>query len=75
MRMDAKEYALANYAYALLKVFLGFLLCGLLFGLMQGVAVWQCLLIPFFVVGLKLTMRPLPCTITRKPEKPPTKTA
>lgn len=56
MRMDAKEYALANYAYAILKVFLGFLLCGLLFGLMQGVAVWQCLLIPFFVVGLKLTM-------------------
>lgn len=56
MRMDAKEYALANYGYALLKVFLGFLLCGLLFGLMQGVAVWQCLLIPFFVVGLKLTM-------------------
>lgn len=56
MRMDAKEYALVNYGYALLKVFVGFLLCGLLFGLMQGVAVWQCLLIPFFVVGLKLTM-------------------
>lgn len=53
--MDAKEYTLINYFYAILKVLLGFTLGSLLFGLQTGLPVWQCLLIPFFVAGVKIT--------------------
>lgn len=54
--MDAKEYTLINYFYAIVKVLLGFTLCGLLFGLLTGLPVWQCLLIPFYVAGIKITV-------------------
>ena len=55
MRMNAREYTLIHYAYAIARVFLGFAVCGTLFGMLKGLAVWQCLLIPFFVAGMKVT--------------------
>ena len=59
MRMDAKEYTLVNYAYAIMKVLSGFLLFGLIFGLLAGAPLWACLLIPLFVAGLKITVAAL----------------
>lgn len=56
MRMDAKRYTLVNYGYALIKVLAGFLIFGILFGLASGVPLWICILIPFFVVGVKMTV-------------------
>lgn len=54
LKMNAKEYALVNYAYAQLKILVGFTVFGLFFGLLSHVAWWQCLLIPFFVMGAKI---------------------
>lgn len=54
MRMDAKKYTLSNYLYAILKVVAGFLPFTLLFGLLSGVPLVTCLLMPFFVAGAKL---------------------
>ncbi len=56
MRMDAKAYTLANYGYAMAKVLIGFLLFGIVFGRMRGVPLWICILIPFFVAGIKMTV-------------------
>lgn len=56
MRMDARAYTLVNYGYEIAKVLVGFLLFGLLFGLAGGVPLWICILIPFFVAGLKMTV-------------------
>lgn len=53
--MDAREYTLVNYFYAIFKVLIGFTLFGVAFGLLIGLSVWECLLIPFFVAGLKLS--------------------
>ncbi|MFQ9986235.1 MAG: hypothetical protein ACLRVS_10355, partial [Lachnospiraceae bacterium] len=55
MRMDAREYVLTDYGYAMLKVVVGFFPLSALFGLGCGVPFWFCLLIPFAVVGFKLT--------------------
>ena len=54
MRMDARAYTLSNYLYFLLKMVVGFLPFTLLFGLLSGVHVLLCLLMPFFVCGVKL---------------------
>ena len=54
MRMDARQYALVDYAYNMVKLLVGFLAFGMLFGLAWGVPVWLCLLAPFFVSGLKM---------------------
>ncbi len=56
LRMNAREYALIHYIYAMLKTFFGFLIFGVLFGKLVGLSIWQCLLLPFFVVGAKLTV-------------------
>lgn len=53
--MDARHYTLANYAFSLLRLMLGFTLAALIFGLMMGLNVWECLLVPFFVAGMKMT--------------------
>ena len=52
--MNAKEYTLVNYFYAIIKVLLGFAVSTLIFGTMLNVPVWQCLIIPFFVAGIKM---------------------
>lgn len=54
--MDARMYTLVNYGYALVKVLLGFLLCGTIFGLLMGAPLWLCLLAPLYVIGMKLTV-------------------
>ena len=54
MRMNAREYTLVNYGYAIGKVVIGFLPFSLLLGIRSGVPVWICLLIPFFIAGAKL---------------------
>ena len=52
--MNAKEYTLVNYFYEIVRLLLGFTVAGLIFGLSAGLAVWECLLIPLFVAGIKL---------------------
>ena len=54
--MDAKKYTLVNFGYALAKVLLGFLLCGTVCGRLMGAPLWLCLLTPFYVIGVKLTV-------------------
>lgn len=56
MRMNARSYTLVDYGCALLKTMVGFLPVTILFGLSRGVPLWLCLLIPFCVVGAKLTV-------------------
>ena len=56
LRMNAREYTLVNYGYAILKVIAGFLPFAVLFGMAARIPLWQCLMIPFFVAGLKLTV-------------------
>jgi len=51
MRMDAREYTLANYIYSILKVALGFLPFTILFGMDRGVPLWVCLLLPLASQG------------------------
>ena len=59
MRMNAREYTLVNYIYAIIKVLVGFFASALLFGRLSGVMLWQCVLIPFFVAGLKIAVASL----------------
>lgn len=54
LRMNAKEYVLINFGYALIEVLIGFVVFGLIFGLLAGLSFWQCLLIPVYVMSLKL---------------------
>lgn len=54
MRMDAREYTLINYFYAMLKVVAGFLPFTVLFGMIAGVPLWFCLLLPVCIAGMKL---------------------
>lgn len=56
MRMDALMYTLVNYGYAMLKVVVGFLPFTVIFGLMRGVPLWLCLLLPLGIAGAKLTV-------------------
>ena len=52
--MNAKEYTLVNYFYEIIRLLLGFTVFGLLFGLLAGLKLWECLLIPLFVACVKL---------------------
>ncbi len=54
MRMSAREYTLSNYFYFLLKMVVGFLPFTLLFGLLSGTHIVICLVMPLFVVFVKL---------------------
>lgn len=53
MKMDAKNYTLANYYYALCKVFIGFLPFTILYGWTVGLPLWLCCLLPIFVIFVK----------------------
>lgn len=57
--MDARRYTLANYAFSMLRLMLGFTLSALMFGLPMGLSVWECLLVSFFVAGTKMTFAAL----------------
>ncbi len=54
MRMDPAKYTLANYGFFLFKTIVGFLPFTLIFGLISGVDVIACLLLPLYVVAVKL---------------------
>lgn len=55
LNIDAKKFTLVNYFYSIVKVVVSFAWFGIMFGLIGGVPIWQCLLIPFFVAGAKMT--------------------
>lgn len=59
MRMNAREYTLVNYTYAILKVIVGFLPFTLWLGISWGRPVWLCVLLPFSVAGFKLLVAAL----------------
>ncbi len=54
MRMDARDYTIVNYAYAILKVIVGFLPFTLWFGILGEVPFWLCFVLPFSIAGCKL---------------------
>lgn len=55
MRMDAREYTVANYIFALVKIVVGFLPFMLWLGRSAELPLWLCLLIPFSIAGCKTT--------------------
>ena len=55
LRMDARSFTLLHYEYALLKTLIGFLPFTVLLGMNRHFPLWLCVLIPFCVVGAKLT--------------------
>ena len=54
--MDARCYTLSDYAYTLGKTVVGFLPFTVIFGLARQVPLWVCLVLPFSVAGVKLTV-------------------
>ncbi len=54
MRMDAKQYVLTDYSYAILKVIVGFMPFTLFFKSLFGLPLWLCFILPFSIAGLKL---------------------
>ena len=56
MNFDAKKYGLSNYYYQLLRVIIGFMPFTIYFGLMINMPLWLCILLPFFVVAVKLVI-------------------
>ena len=54
MNMNAREYGLSNYYYQLIKLVIGFLPFTILFGMIASVPLWVQILLPFFVVAVKL---------------------
>ena len=54
MRMDAKKYTISNYIYAILKVIVGFMPFTILFGILTGINIGICLIMPFYVASAKV---------------------
>lgn len=54
MNINSREYGLSNYYYQLVKLVIGFLPFTILFGTVSGVPLWVQILLPFFVVAVKL---------------------
>ena len=55
LKADARKYTLSNYGYFLFSTLLGFGLAGPVLALIMDAPIWQGLLIPFFVIGVKIT--------------------
>lgn len=56
LKMDTQLYAVSNYAYYILKTFIGFAITGGIAGVLAGLSILQCVLIPFFVVSIKVNI-------------------
>ena len=56
MNMDAREYTLSNYLYAMGKTFLGFLPFTILFSFLVGIPLWISLIMPLLVCSAKIIM-------------------
>ena len=54
MNIDERKYGLSNYYYQLIKLIIGFLPFTILFGMIAGVPLWIQIVLPFFVVAIKL---------------------
>lgn len=54
MNMDAKKYTLSNYYYQLIKIIIGFTPFTLLFGSLANLPIWISLILPVFVVMIKV---------------------
>lgn len=54
MRMNPRNYAVANYEFYLLELIVGFLPFTIIFGKMVGLPLWLCFLIPFGIAGFKV---------------------
>lgn len=54
MRMDARQYTLSNYLYAMIKGIVGFLPFTIIMGLSWGLSLGMCILLPFFIMGIKM---------------------
>lgn len=54
MRMDAREYTLADYFVYLLETFIGFLPFTIIFGMLVKLNIAACLLLPVFIVFVKI---------------------
>lgn len=55
MRMDARAYTLSNYLYTSVKTVVGFLPFTIYFGMKWGTAPALYILLPFFIMGAKMT--------------------
>ena len=55
MGMDARKFAISNYCYSMIKVVVGFLPLTIILGWFLGVPLWTSVLMPFFVVAVKMT--------------------
>ncbi len=56
MNINARKYGLSNYYYQLLKLVIGFLPFTILFGSIISVPLWAQILLPFFVLAVKLSV-------------------
>ena len=54
--MNARSYALANYAYDMAKYLVGQLTAMMVLGGLAGVPLWLCALAPLFAAGCKVTV-------------------
>lgn len=54
MNMNAKEFGLSNYYYELIKLIVGFLPFTIIFGMIAKVPLWIQIVLPFFVLSIKL---------------------
>ena len=54
MGMDARKFAISNYCYSMIKVVVGFLPLTIMLGWFLGVPLWTSVLMPFFVVAVKM---------------------
>ena len=54
MNINAREYGLSNYYYQLLKLIVGFLPFTIMFGMIANVPLWVQLILPFFILSVKL---------------------
>ena len=54
MNINARKYGLSNYYYQLIKLAIGFLPFTILFGKIVGVSLFIGILLPFFVLAVKL---------------------
>ena len=53
INMDAKKYTLSNYYYAMIKLIIGLLPFTIICGMLNGVSIFSCILMPVFVIFIK----------------------
>ncbi len=71
LRMDTQSYAVSNYLYYILKTFIGFAVIGGIAGYVAGLSILQYMLIPFFVVSLKVIVAAISLSYYERTPKAP----